>query len=102
MSAFTDRFEELEQRRAELELELHRSLAKVAEQTVLETDVSGEPYEELVQQLSEIESLRSGLAFMAFHFPDEAAVNELTIDAWDPKSGTAEFKATAVRIEKVG
>ena len=48
------------------------------------------------------ESLRPGLAFMAFHFPDEAAVNELTIDAWDPKSGTAEFKATAVRIEKVG
>ena len=47
------------------------------------------------------ESLRPGLAFMAFHFPDEAAVNELTIDAWDPKSGTAEFKATAVRIEKV-
>jgi formate dehydrogenase major subunit len=48
------------------------------------------------------ESLRPGLAFMALHFPDEAAVNELTIDAWDPKSGTAEFKATAVRIEKVG
>jgi len=47
------------------------------------------------------ESLRPGLAFMPFHFPDEAAVNQLTIDAWDPKSGTAEFKATAVRIEKV-
>jgi hypothetical protein len=25
----------------------------------------------------------------------------LTIDATDPKSGTAEFKATAVRIDKV-
>jgi hypothetical protein len=25
----------------------------------------------------------------------------LTIDAWDPRSGTAEFKATAVRIERV-
>ena len=25
----------------------------------------------------------------------------LTIDATDPKSGTAEFKATAVRIEKL-
>jgi predicted molibdopterin-dependent oxidoreductase YjgC len=46
-------------------------------------------------------SLRPGLAFMAFHFPDEADVNQLTIDAWDPKSGTAEFKATAVRIERV-
>ena len=46
-------------------------------------------------------SLRSGLAFMAFHFPDIADVNQLTIDAWDPKSGTAEFKATAVRIEPV-
>ena len=62
MSAFTDRFEELEQRRVELESQLHRSLAKVAEQAVLETDIAGEPYEELVQQLSEIESLRSSLA----------------------------------------
>ena len=43
--------------------------------------------------------LRSGLAFMAIHHPDEADVNILTLDAWDPKSGTAEFKATAVRIE---
>ena len=45
--------------------------------------------------------LRPGLAFMSVHFPDEADVNALTIDAWDPKSGTAEFKATAIRIEKV-
>ena len=45
------------------------------------------------------DSLRPGLAFMAFHFPDDADVNLLTIDAWDPKSGTAEFKATAVKIE---
>jgi len=47
------------------------------------------------------DSLRPGLTFMAFHFPDEADVNQLTIDAWDPKSGTAEFKATAVNITPV-
>jgi len=47
------------------------------------------------------ESLRPGLAFMAFHFPDEADTNVLTIDAWDPASGTAEFKATAISIERV-
>ena len=47
-------------------------------------------------------SLRPGLAFMALHFPDEADVNVLTNDFWDPQAGTAEFKATAVRIEKVG
>lgn len=44
-------------------------------------------------------SLRPGLAFMSVHFPDDTDVNQLTIDAWDPKSGTAEFKATAIRIE---
>lgn len=44
--------------------------------------------------------LRSGLVFMAVHFPNDSDVNTLTIDAWDPQSGTAEFKATAVRIEK--
>jgi formate dehydrogenase major subunit len=46
-------------------------------------------------------NLRPGLAFMTFHFPDQVDVNILTIDATDPKSGTAEFKATAVRVEKL-
>jgi predicted molibdopterin-dependent oxidoreductase YjgC len=46
-------------------------------------------------------SLRPGLAFMTLHFPDDVATNLLTIDATDPKSGTAEFKATAIRIDKV-
>jgi predicted molibdopterin-dependent oxidoreductase YjgC len=45
--------------------------------------------------------LRQGLAFMTFHFPDQMATNELTIDAVDPKSGTSEFKATAVRVEPI-
>jgi anaerobic selenocysteine-containing dehydrogenase len=45
--------------------------------------------------------LRPGLLFMTLHSPDEVDVNNLTIDAWDPKSGTAEFKATAVRVERV-
>ena len=27
--------------------------------------------------------------------------NQLTIDAQDPKAGTAEFKATAIRLERV-
>jgi predicted molibdopterin-dependent oxidoreductase YjgC len=44
--------------------------------------------------------LRPGLAFLTFHFHDQVATNDLTIDAIDPKSGTAEFKATAIRIEK--
>jgi predicted molibdopterin-dependent oxidoreductase YjgC len=47
------------------------------------------------------ESLRAGLAFMTLHFPDQVATNVLTLDAWDPKSGTAEFKATAIRLDKL-
>jgi predicted molibdopterin-dependent oxidoreductase YjgC len=46
-------------------------------------------------------SLRRGLAFMTFHFPEQVETNVLTIDATDPKSGTAEFKAAAIRVEKV-
>jgi formate dehydrogenase major subunit len=38
---------------------------------------------------------------MTFHFPEQVATNLLTIDATDPKSGTAEFKATAIRVEKL-
>ncbi len=48
------------------------------------------------------ETLRPGLVFMSVHFHDEVMTNLLTIDAVDPKSGTAEFKAAAVRIERLG
>jgi anaerobic selenocysteine-containing dehydrogenase len=44
-------------------------------------------------------ALRPGLAFMTLHFPDQVETNVLTLDTWDPKSGTAEFKATAIRVE---
>jgi len=46
------------------------------------------------------DTLRPGLAFMTLHFPDQVETNILTLDTWDPKSGTAEFKATAIRVEK--
>ena len=46
-------------------------------------------------------SLRAGLVFMTLHFQDDVRVNLLTIDATDPKSGTAEFKACAVRVEPI-
>ena len=46
-------------------------------------------------------SLRAGLAFMTLHFPEQVETNILTLDAWDPKSGTAEFKATAIRVDKL-
>ncbi len=45
------------------------------------------------------DTVRPGLAFMTFHF--DVQTNMLTIEANDPKSGTAEFKATAVRIDKL-
>ena len=46
-------------------------------------------------------SLRAGLAFMTLHFPEQVETNILTLDTWDPKSGTAEFKATAIRVDKL-
>jgi formate dehydrogenase major subunit len=46
-------------------------------------------------------ALRPGLVFMTMHFPDEVNTNSLTIEATDPIAGTAEYKATAVRVEKV-
>ena len=38
---------------------------------------------------------------MTMHFPDEVDTNVLTIEAIDPRSGTAEFKATAIRVDKL-
>ncbi|OEU91739.1 formate dehydrogenase [Streptomyces abyssalis] len=45
--------------------------------------------------------LRPGLAFMTMHFPDEVDTNQLTIESNCPIAGTAEFKASAIRIEKL-
>jgi len=44
-------------------------------------------------------TLKPGLVFMTFHFQDEVSTNLLTIEAADEKSGTAEFKACAVKLE---
>jgi formate dehydrogenase major subunit len=46
-------------------------------------------------------SLRTGLVFMTLHFQDEVQTNVLTVDYTDPRSGTAEFKACAVKVEPV-
>jgi len=46
------------------------------------------------------DGLPRGLAFTTFHFPELVDINQLTNDAWDPRSGTAEFKAAAIRVEK--
>jgi predicted molibdopterin-dependent oxidoreductase YjgC len=45
--------------------------------------------------------LRTGLAFMTLHDPDQVATNELTVGDKDPQSGTPEFKAAAIRVEKL-
>lgn len=42
-----------------------------------------------------------GLTFTTFHFPELVDSNVLTNDAWDRRSGTAEFKAAAIRIDKI-
>jgi formate dehydrogenase major subunit len=46
-------------------------------------------------------ALRPGLAFLSYNRPDELPTNFLTIDAVDSKSGTAEYKAAAIRIDKL-
>ncbi len=42
-----------------------------------------------------------GLTFTTFHFPELVDANVLTSDAWDRRSGTAEFKAASIRIDKL-
>ncbi len=42
-----------------------------------------------------------GVVFMSFHFLLETPTNELTTDAYDPITETPEFKACAVRIERL-
>ena len=42
-----------------------------------------------------------GLTFTTFHFPDLVDINTITNDEWDRDSGTAEFKAASIRVEKL-
>jgi len=42
-----------------------------------------------------------GLTFTTFHFPELVDTNLLTNDAWDKRSGTAEFKAASIRVDKL-
>ena len=51
--------------------------------------------------ISVVDGLPQGLVFTTFHFPELVDLNLLTNDAWDRRSGTAEFKAAAVRIDKL-
>lgn len=44
--------------------------------------------------------LPRGLVFLTLHQPDAVDTNLLTIEATDPRAGTAEFKAAAVRVER--
>lgn len=48
-----------------------------------------------------VTTVNPGTVFLSFHFPEHVRTNILSIDAADPASGTAEFKAAAVRIERV-
>ena len=43
----------------------------------------------------------TGLTFSTFHFPELVDLNLLTNDEWDPLSGTAEFKAASIRVDKL-
>jgi predicted molibdopterin-dependent oxidoreductase YjgC len=49
-----------------------------------------------------VNTVDPGTVFLSFHFPELVQTNILSVDAADPKSGTAEFKAAAVRIERLG
>ena len=42
-----------------------------------------------------------GLTFTTFHFPDLVDINTITNDEWDRESGTAEFKAASIRVDKL-
>ncbi len=47
------------------------------------------------------EGLAVGLCWTTFHFPETTDINQITSDAVDPKSGTAEFKAAAIRVDRI-
>ena len=55
---------------------------------------------ELVARATVGERVFPGLVWMSLHFAEQK-VNWLTIDAVDPRTGTPEYKACAVRVERL-
>ena len=56
---------------------------------------------EVKVQVQLTDRIKPGVVFMTFHFP-ETAVNLLTIATLDPVAKIPEYKATAVRVQRVG
>ena len=52
----------------------------------------------LVVRVRATEDVQPGTVFLCFSYPEILPVNRLTLDAEDPKTGTTEFKAAAVRV----
>jgi assimilatory nitrate reductase catalytic subunit len=48
-----------------------------------------------------VSTIRPDTVFAPFHWPDLARANNATLDALDPVSGMPEFKACAVRLERL-
>ncbi|NMA51379.1 MAG: hypothetical protein GX951_06030, partial [Mollicutes bacterium] len=54
----------------------------------------------IITKVTITDKVAPGVMFMTFHYW-ESPVNELTNSAYDPVSNTAEYKVSAVKIEKV-
>jgi len=54
----------------------------------------------IVTKVEITDKVYPGLMFMTFHYK-ESPVNELTNSAYDPVTKTAEYKVTAVKVEKI-
>lgn len=55
---------------------------------------------EVVTRVTITDRVQPGMIWMTLHYK-ESPVNELTVDAYDPVTGTGEYKVCAVRVEKV-
>ena len=54
----------------------------------------------ILSRVTVTDKVKPGMMFMTFHYK-ESPVNELTNSAYDPVTKTAEYKISAVRVEKV-
>ena len=55
---------------------------------------------EVVTRVTVTDRVQPGMIWMTLHYK-ESPVNELTVDAYDPVTGTGEYKVCAIKIEKV-
>lgn len=97
----THRIPALEKKQPEPYAEIHPAVARSHQIQDGEMIRLVSPRGTIVLRARISETIRADLVFVPFHWGGLQSINQLTSDAWDPRTKMPTFKHCAVRVEKI-